>query len=119
MGPRNMDTKAHEECADWIIEKAKQFADTVYVQKFDVQGFDGKTLHCTNIIASFNPKAATRILITSHWDSRPWADQDKTDRDKPILSASDGASGAATMLLELARDIKQRPLMKRWRGFIF
>src|ERR1700693_49060 len=104
-----MNTKAHEECARWLIEKLKQFADTVYVQKFDVQGVDGNTLHCSNIIASFNPKASTRILITSHYDSRPWADQDKTDRDKPILAACDGASGAATML-ELARDIQTKAL---------
>lgn len=108
-GPRNMNSKAHEDCGKWLIAQAKLFADTVYVQKFDVKGFDGKTLNCTNIIASFNPKATTRILLTTHWDSRPWADQDTKDRDKPILAACDGASGGAT-LLELARAIKSQPL---------
>jgi len=107
-GPRNMNSRGHEECAKWLIAKAREFADTVYIQKFDVQGFDGNTLHCTNIIAVINPKATNRILLTSHWDSRPWADQDKVDRGKPFLSACDGASGAATML-ELARDIKSKP----------
>lgn len=108
-GMRDMNSKGHETCAKWLIEKSKQFADTVYVQKFEVKGFDGVTLKCTNIIASINPKATSRILLTSHWDSRPWADQDSKDRDKPILSACDGASGVGT-LLEIARMIKSQPL---------
>jgi hypothetical protein len=108
-GPRNMNTKAHEECGEWLIAKMKKIADTVYVQKFDATAFDGTQLKCTNIIASFNPQATTRILLTSHWDSRPWADQDTKDRDKPILGACDGASGVAT-LMEIANDIHSKPI---------
>jgi glutaminyl-peptide cyclotransferase len=108
-GTREMNSKGHEACAQWLIAKAKLLADTVYVQKFEVKGFDGVNLKCTNIIAAINPKATTRILLTSHWDSRPWADQDTKDRDKPILSACDGASGVGT-LLEIASAIKSSPL---------
>jgi hypothetical protein len=108
-GTREMNSKGHEACAKYLIEKAQEFSDTVYVQKFEVKGFDGVTLKCTNIIASINPTATTRILLSSHWDSRPWADQDVTDRDKPILSACDGASGVGT-LIEIARAIKSSPL---------
>ena len=107
-GPRDMNSKAHDACGKWLITKVKTFADTVYVQNFDVTAFDGKVLKCTNIIASFNPKATTRILLTSHWDCRPWADMDKIDRNKPILSAADGASGVAT-LMEVARAMKSKP----------
>jgi hypothetical protein len=107
-GPRNMNSKAHDKCGKWLIAKIKTLADTVYVQNFDVNAFDGKVLKCSNIIAVFNPKATTRILLTSHWDSRPWADQDKVDRDKPIISASDGASGVGT-LMEVARAMKAKP----------
>ncbi|HWB62765.1 MAG TPA: M28 family peptidase [Chitinophagales bacterium] len=108
-GPRNMNSKGHDECGKWLIEKLKPLVDTVYLQHFDQTTFDGVNLHCTNIIGAINPKAKTRILLTSHWDSRPWADQDKVDRNKPFLSASDGASGVAT-LLEVARDIKTKAL---------
>lgn len=108
-GTREMNSKGHEACAKYLIEEIKKFTDTVYVQKFDQKGFDGVTLKCTNIIASINPKATSRILFTSHWDSRPWADQDTADRDKPFLSACDGASGVAT-LIEIARAIKSSPL---------
>jgi len=108
-GTREMNSKGHEACAKYLIEEIKKFADTVYVQKFEVKGFDGVNLKCTNIIASINPKATNRILLSSHWDSRPWADQDTKDRNKPILSACDGASGVGT-LMEIARAIKSSPL---------
>ena len=108
-GTREMNSKGHEACAKYLIDEIKKYTDTVYVQKFEVKGFDGVNLKCTNIIGSINPKATNRILLTSHWDSRPWADQDTKDRDKPILSACDGASGVAT-LIEIARAIKSSPL---------
>ena len=108
-GTREMNSKGHEACAKYLIEEIKKFTDTVYLQKFEVNGFDEVNLKCTNIIAAINPKATNRILLTSHWDSRPWADQDTKDRNKPILSACDGASGVGT-LIEIARAIKASPL---------
>lgn len=107
-GPRNMNSKGHEACAAWLIEKMKGVADTVHVQKFEKTMYDGVTIHGTNIIASFNPEAKTRVLLCSHWDSRPWADQDDTDRDKPILAANDGASGVG-ILMSVANAIKAQP----------
>ena len=49
-----------------------------------------------------------RILITAHWDSRPWADNDPDSANwrKPVMAANDGASGVAVML-ELARLLQQ------------
>lgn len=109
LGPRPMNTKAHDDCAAWMIAEVKKYADTVYVQKFDAKGWDGKTLKGTNIIASFNPAATHRILITTHWDSRQMADQDTKDKDQPILAACDGASGVGVML-EVARAIRSQPI---------
>ena len=108
-GTREMNSKGHEACAAYLLDEVKKYVDTVYLQKFDVTGFDGVNLHCTNIVASINPTATNRILLCSHWDSRPWADQDSKDRDKPILSACDGASGVAT-LIEIARAIQSSKL---------
>jgi glutaminyl-peptide cyclotransferase len=117
-GTREMNSKGHEACAKYLIEEIKKFTDTVYVQKFEVKGFDGVNLKCTNIIGSINPKATTRILLSSHWDSRPWADQDTKDRDKPILSACDGASGVGT-LIEIARAIQTSHLKNIGIDFFF
>ena len=104
-GPRAMNTKNHEACGVWLIEKLKQFADTVYIQKGDVKGWDGKTLKATNIIASFLPKNSQRILIASHWDARPWADQDSIRPNDPVDAANDGASGVG-IIIEMARLMK-------------
>lgn len=103
-GPRTMNSKAHDDCADWIIAKFKQYGCKITLQKADLKGYDGTMLKSQNIIASFNPEATTRILICAHWDSRPWADNDpdSTNWHKPVMAANDGASGIGVML-ELAR----------------
>ena len=103
-GPRTMNSKAHDLCEEWIVNKFKGFGMEVETQKADLTGWDGTKLHSTNIIAHFNPEAQRRILICAHWDSRPWADNDSdsTNWHKPVLAANDGASGVGVML-EVAR----------------
>ena len=103
-GPRTMNSKAHDLCEEWIINKFKGFGLEVETQKADLTGWDGTKLHSTNIIAHFNQQAERRILICAHWDSRPWADNDpdSTNWHKPVLAANDGASGVGVML-EVAR----------------
>lgn len=105
-GPRTMNSEAHDKCEAWIIEKFKQFGATVTTQKADLEGWDGKKLHSTNIIASINPDATRRVIICAHWDCRPWADNDpdSTNWKKPVLAANDAASGVGVML-ELCRII--------------
>ncbi|HVB03975.1 MAG TPA: M28 family peptidase [Chitinophagaceae bacterium] len=104
-GPRIPNTPAHQHCEAWLIAKMQSFADTVYVQRTTVTGWDGSKLGCTNIIGSFNPSARTRILILAHWDTRPWADQDSTTKNKHFDGADDGGSGVA-VILEAAREMK-------------
>jgi hypothetical protein len=103
-GPRTMNSAAHDQCEAWIVDKFKQYGCEVKSQKADLKGYDGTILKSHNIIASYNPKATTRILLCAHWDSRPWADNDpdSTNWRKPIIAANDAASGVAVMI-EIAR----------------
>lgn len=103
-GPRDMNSKGHQQCLEWIVAKFTQYGCKVTRQEADIKGWDGTTLHSTNIIAQYNPSATTRLLVCAHWDSRPWADNDpdSTKWHTPILAANDAASGVAVML-ELAR----------------
>jgi glutaminyl-peptide cyclotransferase len=101
-GPRVPNTPAHQKCGSYLIAKLKSFADTVTVQEFQAKAFDGKMLNLKNIKASFNLDAPKRILLASHWDSRPFADQDSVNPRDPILGANDGASGVG-ILIEIAR----------------
>lgn len=103
-GPRNMNSEGHERCLEWIIGKFKQYGCAVTTQKADLKGYDGTILKATNVIASYNPEATTRLMFCAHWDSRPWADNDPDSANwrKPIIAANDAASGVAVMI-ELAR----------------
>ena len=117
-GPRVPNTTPHDLCAAWIISQVKDNADSYFVQKFDALAYDGKTLKSTNIVASLNPTAARRILLVSHWDTRPVADQDKEHKEKPIPGANDGGSGVG-VLLEVLRAAKQIPSNNVGIDFLF
>jgi glutaminyl-peptide cyclotransferase len=101
-GARVPNTLAHEKCADYLISKLQSYHFQVITQKFEAKAYDGTVLKSTNIIASIKPQAKKRILLAAHWDSRPFADQDSTRKNEPILGANDGGSGVG-VLLEVAR----------------
>ena len=103
-GPRVPGTPAHEKCAGYITGRLKSWCTDVTVQKCRMAAYNGKMLEGKNIIASWKPELKNRILLCSHWESRPWADQDPDpkNRRKPVDAANDGASGVG-VLMELAR----------------
>ena len=105
-GPRVPGTPAHATCADWIAARFTAHGAHVINHTTTVNGYDSHSLPCRNIMARINPDAPARILITAHYDSRAWADNDPDEarHHDPVLAANDGASGIAVML-ELARAI--------------
>ncbi|HUI65528.1 MAG TPA: M28 family peptidase [Bacteroidota bacterium] len=109
-GPRNPGSMGHGACLQYLAGTLAPLADTLWLQRFHHDGYDGESFSLTNVIASFNVKAASRILLCAHWDTRPRAenDPDKSRRNEPILGANDGASGVA-VLLEVGRLLKSTP----------
>ncbi|MDZ4668568.1 MAG: M28 family peptidase [bacterium] len=107
-GPRVCNSAAHTACGNYLTAEFKKYADEVIEQKATVNNWDKSKLQIRNIIASFNPKAEKRVLICSHWDSRPYADNDPNpqNHNTAIDAADDGASGVAVML-EMARILAQ------------
>ncbi len=110
-GARVPGTPAHRKCGEWIIAKCKELGATVSEQNFSGQTYTGLKFDARNIIASYNPSGAPRILVLAHWDSRFIADQDpdKAKQKNPVMGADDGASGVG-VLLELARQLKMNPI---------
>ena len=94
-GPRTLGSKAHDDCRDYLVRKLGEFCDTAFVQNFTAKTYDGKSWPACNIIGSYAPEKAERIVLSSHWDARPFADHDPNpaNRDKAIDGANDGASG--------------------------
>ncbi|OKL42165.1 M28 family peptidase [Pontibacter flavimaris] len=110
-GPRVPNTGPHFQTGEWIVAKLKEYGAQVQEQKFQARAYDGTMLNLRNVIASYNPGAANRILLAAHWDTRPVADKDEENPDKPIDGANDGGSGVG-VLLEIARTIhaaQQKP----------
>jgi glutaminyl-peptide cyclotransferase len=104
-GPRVPNSAAHKKCANYLIKTLEKAGWKVTQQHFEAEAFDGHKLKLVNIIASYNPEVKKRLLFASHWDSRPFADQDpESEHYKPIDGANDGASGVG-ILLELANNI--------------
>jgi glutaminyl-peptide cyclotransferase len=106
-GPRVPGTEAHEQALAWMTEYLRARADTVEQHPFTHVTQRGDTLRLTNVWARFQPNAASRILLTAHWDSRPVAerDEDVNARSRPTPGANDGASGVA-VLLALADELR-------------
>ncbi len=113
MSPRIVGTEGAKNVKTYLIAQFKKYGADVVEQPFSVKTFDGKTHAATNIIARCNMQATKRVLLSAHWDSRPFADsQEETDprqRNKPILGADDSGSAVA-MLVEIARQLQTTPL---------
>ncbi|MDP5170831.1 MAG: M28 family peptidase [Bacteroidia bacterium] len=109
-GPRVPNTGAHVQCARWLEAKLTGLGAKVVMQPANVKAWNGDQLSIVNIIASYNLEATRRVMVTAHWDSRPFADQDADpeNHDDPVPAANDGASGVA-VILEIARQLQLLP----------
>ena len=103
-GARVPNSAAHEACGAYLADRFQRYGAEVSEQRFSVTAWDGNTLRCVNIQASYRPELKNRVLLCAHWDSRPWCDEDENPAmaKTPVLAANDGASGVA-VLLEVAR----------------
>ena len=107
-GPRVPNSKAHVATGNWLVAKLKSYGLKVMEQPFEAMTFDGTNIRARNIIAQYQPQAARRVAIFGHWDTRPFADNDKVKKNAPMDGASDGASAVA-VALEMARQLSQQP----------
>ena len=108
-GPRNPGSTGHKSALKYILEVMAPLADTVYTQSFtEKMPRTNQKVEMNNVIARFNIRAKKQIMISAHWDTRPWGDRGSSliERETPILGANDGASGVA-VILELARILKK------------
>ncbi len=101
-GPRVPNTEGHKKTRAWLLETFQAYGMEVQTQDFEARTYDDKLWNLTNIIASYNPDASRRIMLSAHWDTRRIADKDTERMDEPIDGANDGGSGVG-VLLEIAR----------------
>ena len=98
LGPKVPGTPEHLKAGDWIVAELKALGIETHEQKAEAINFDGNKIPVRNIFASFRPELKKRVLLSAHWDNRPFADQDHRDQKKPILGVNDGGSGVAVLM---------------------
>ncbi len=110
-GPRDPGSIGHEKALEYYLATFKNLADTVFTQSFDDKmPRTGAQVTMNNVIARFNTSSPRQIMISAHWDTRPWAENSNSvmRKNSPIIGANDGASGVA-VLLELANVLHKNP----------
>ena len=103
-GPRIPGTPGHAAQLAWMLARLDSLAPEVSADTFSHVTAAGDSLTLVNVLARFRPEEARRIVLLTHWDTRPESTEarDPALRALPVPGANDGASGTA-VLLELAR----------------
>lgn len=108
IGPRVSATDGMKKQQDLMIKHFEGLGATVTKQEFQAKQRSKKDkVPMTNLIVSWFPEKTRRVLLCSHYDTRPIADQElnRANWNRPFVSANDGASGVA-MIMELAHHMK-------------
>lgn len=84
------------------------------VEPLDHEGVDpwtGRTYRLRTLVADVRPAAPRRLVLATHFDTRPWAeeDPDPARRGAPIPGANDGTSGLAVVLTLMPLLVDQLP----------
>ena len=108
IGPRISGTEGMKKQQQLLEKHFKDLGGEVSYQRFSArQRSVGKNVEMANLIVSWHPERARRVILCSHYDTRPIADQEPDERKwrDPFVSANDGGSGVA-LLMELAHAMK-------------
>jgi len=108
IGPRISGSEGMKKQRELVKKHFEDHGAKVRLQTFTVKQESQKDpVEMTNLIASWNPDRLQRVILCSHYDTRPIADQEENRRkwNEPFISANDGGSGVA-LLMELAHHMK-------------
>lgn len=108
LGPRVSGSEGMRKQQALIEKHFKDLGATVRRQEFKArQRSRTSDTPMVNLIITWHPDATRRVLLCSHYDTRPIADQEpnRANWNKPFLSANDGTSGVA-FLMELGHHMK-------------
>lgn len=105
LGNRASGTPAMAKQQELLVKHFQKHKGQVKYQTFDAADpKNGAPVRMANLLVHWHPEAKERILISCHYDSRPFPDRDPNPlvaRSGKFIGANDGGSGVA-LLMELA-----------------
>lgn len=112
LGSRAVGNRGHEEIISWLMQELEKYGWETSIEHGNAMGHPIK-----NVIGR-RGKGDDWIILGTHYDTRPIADQDAdiTKHTQPVPGANDGASGVA-VLLELARVMPENLDKEIWLVF--
>ena len=108
IGPRISGSEGMKRQQELLQKHFEALGGTVTYQRFEArQKSQAQPVAMANLIVSWFPDRPKRVILCSHYDTRPFADQEPDERNwnKPFVSANDGGSGIA-FLMELGHHMK-------------
>ena len=108
IGPRISGTDGMKQQQDLLKKHFEDLGATVSLQPFTARQIsEGRDVAMANLIVCWHPEKTRRVLLCSHYDTRPIADQEPNRRrwHDTFISANDGGSGVA-LLMEMANHVK-------------
>jgi len=108
IGPRISATDGMKKQQELIQKHFEKLGAKVEYQRFQAkQQSQQEKVEMANLIVSWHPERTRRVILCSHYDTRPIADQEPNMRRwrDPFVSANDGGSGVA-LLMELGHQMK-------------
>lgn len=111
-GSRYPGSDGHEKTVKFIEAEMLALTGNVNIQAWDEATNDTK-VELKNIVARLAPEQKNRIILGAHYDTKRFANLDKTSPNAPIPGANDGASGVA-VLIELGRQLKESRILKNY-----
>lgn len=107
LGPRISSSKAMHAQQQMLDEHFQKLGGRVRWQKFRIRHPEtGNPVPMANMIVEWHPERRERIMLCTHYDTRPFPDQDPANPRGVFLGANDGASGTA-LLMELAHAMSE------------
>ena len=110
IGPRISGTPGMNQQQQYLHSHFEKLGGQVSRQVFIAHQRKQPPVEMTNLIVSWHPERQRRVLLCSHYDTRPIADREprRANWTQPFLGANDGGSGVA-LLMELAHHMPALP----------
>ncbi len=107
LGPKPAGSEALARTSAWIKRELESSGAKVLIQEVKVKPPVGPEVLARNVIGQFDPEKKERVLLSAHYDTRPFADEesDPKKQKQAVPGVNDGGSGTA-LLLTLAHALK-------------